>query len=186
MRRRARRGARRRRPLRVERRDPRAARRADRRASRRAGGPHRRDRRGGRRRHAARGCDRQLVPRERGARGRRRRRADARVAARSPPTSPRVGVNLDFAPVADVNTNPQNPVIGIRSFGSDAELVARHVAAFVRGLQSAGVAACAKHFPGHGDTCARLAPRAAGGRRARRARRSCRFARRSRPACGRS
>ncbi len=63
-----------------------------------------------------------------------------------------VGVNLDFAPVADVNTNPQNPVIGIRSFGPEPELVARHVAAFVRGLQSAGVAACAKHFPGHGDT----------------------------------
>jgi beta-N-acetylhexosaminidase len=62
------------------------------------------------------------------------------------------GVNLDFAPVADVNTNPQNPVIGIRSFGADGGLVARHVAAFVRGLQSAGVAACAKHFPGHGDT----------------------------------
>ena len=62
------------------------------------------------------------------------------------------GVNLDFAPVADVNTNPQNPVIGIRSFGADGELVARHVAAFVRGLQGAGVAACAKHFPGHGDT----------------------------------
>jgi beta-N-acetylhexosaminidase len=64
----------------------------------------------------------------------------------------RAGVNLDFAPVADVNTNPQNPVIGIRSFGSDADLVARHVAASVEGLQSAGVAACAKHFPGHGDT----------------------------------
>jgi beta-N-acetylhexosaminidase len=63
-----------------------------------------------------------------------------------------VGVNLDFAPVADVNTNPENPVIGIRSFGSDGALVARHVAAFVRGLQRAGVAACAKHFPGHGDT----------------------------------
>jgi len=62
------------------------------------------------------------------------------------------GVNLDFAPVADVNTNPQNPVIGIRSFGSEGDLVARHVAASVRGLQSAGVAACAKHFPGHGDT----------------------------------
>ena len=46
-----------------------------------------------------------------------------------------VGVNLDFAPVADVNVNPQNPVIGIRSFGADGELVARHVAAFVRGLQ---------------------------------------------------
>ncbi|HEU4973002.1 MAG TPA: glycoside hydrolase family 3 protein [Gaiellaceae bacterium] len=63
-----------------------------------------------------------------------------------------VGVNLDLAPVADVNTNPQNPVIGIRSFGSDADLVGRHVGAFVRGLQNAGVAACAKHFPGHGDT----------------------------------
>ena len=63
-----------------------------------------------------------------------------------------VGVTLDLAPVADVNTNPQNPVIGIRSFGSDAELVGRHVAAFVRGLQHADVAACAKHFPGHGDT----------------------------------
>jgi beta-N-acetylhexosaminidase len=63
-----------------------------------------------------------------------------------------VGVNLDLAPVADVNTNPQNPVIGIRSFGSDPDLVARHVAASVRGFQRAGVAACAKHFPGHGDT----------------------------------
>jgi beta-N-acetylhexosaminidase len=63
-----------------------------------------------------------------------------------------VGVNLDLAPVADVNTNPRNPVIGIRSFGADSELVARHVASFVRGLQRAGVAACAKHFPGHGDT----------------------------------
>jgi beta-N-acetylhexosaminidase len=63
-----------------------------------------------------------------------------------------VGVNLDLAPVADVNTNPRNPVIGIRSFGPEPELVARHVAAFVRGLQSTGVIACAKHFPGHGDT----------------------------------
>jgi beta-N-acetylhexosaminidase len=62
------------------------------------------------------------------------------------------GVTLDFAPVADVNTNPENPVIGIRSFGADAERVSNHVAAFVRGLQGAGVAACAKHFPGHGDT----------------------------------
>jgi beta-N-acetylhexosaminidase len=63
-----------------------------------------------------------------------------------------VGVNLNFAPVADVNTNPLNPVIGIRSFGSEPELVARHVAAFVTGMQRTGVAACAKHFPGHGDT----------------------------------
>ena len=62
------------------------------------------------------------------------------------------GVNLDLAPVADVNVNPDNPIVGVRSFGSDPELVARHVAAFVTGLQRAGVAACAKHFPGHGDT----------------------------------
>jgi beta-N-acetylhexosaminidase len=63
-----------------------------------------------------------------------------------------VGVNLDFAPVADVNVNPANPVIGIRAFGASAELVARHVAAFVAGLQRQRVAACAKHFPGHGST----------------------------------
>ena len=62
------------------------------------------------------------------------------------------GVNLDYAPDADVNNNPDNPVIGVRSFGADPALVARHTAAWVRGLQSAGVAACAKHFPGHGDT----------------------------------
>jgi beta-N-acetylhexosaminidase len=63
-----------------------------------------------------------------------------------------VGVHLDFAPVADVNTNPANPVIGVRSFGAEPALVGRHVAAFVAGMQGAGVAACAKHFPGHGDT----------------------------------
>jgi beta-N-acetylhexosaminidase len=62
------------------------------------------------------------------------------------------GINLDLAPVADVNTNPRNPTVGVRSFGSDPELVARHVAAFVAGLQGAGVGACAKHFPGHGAT----------------------------------
>jgi beta-N-acetylhexosaminidase len=62
------------------------------------------------------------------------------------------GIDLDLAPVADVNANPRNPVIGVRSFGAEPELVARHVAAFVDGLQSRGVAACAKHFPGHGDT----------------------------------
>jgi beta-N-acetylhexosaminidase len=62
-----------------------------------------------------------------------------------------IGVNVDFAPVADVQSNPANPVIGDRSFGADPALVARHVAAFVRGLQGAGVAATLKHFPGHGD-----------------------------------
>jgi beta-N-acetylhexosaminidase len=61
-------------------------------------------------------------------------------------------VDLDFAPVADVDTNPANPVIGDRSFSRDPEEVARHAVAFALGLQREGVAACAKHFPGHGDT----------------------------------
>jgi beta-N-acetylhexosaminidase len=63
-----------------------------------------------------------------------------------------VGINFDFAPVADVNVRPDNPVIGIRAFGTEPTLVSRHVAAFVTGLQRQRVAACAKHFPGHGDT----------------------------------
>jgi beta-N-acetylhexosaminidase len=62
------------------------------------------------------------------------------------------GCNLNLAPCADVNSNANNPVIGVRSFGTDPELVARHTAAWVRGHQSVGVAACVKHFPGHGDT----------------------------------
>lgn len=62
------------------------------------------------------------------------------------------GIDLNLAPDADVNSNPRNPVIGVRSFGADAGLVARHVAAYTRGLQASGVAGCAKHFPGHGDT----------------------------------
>ncbi|MHA7263230.1 glycoside hydrolase family 3 N-terminal domain-containing protein [Arthrobacter sp. TMN-37] len=62
------------------------------------------------------------------------------------------GVNLVLAPVADVNTNPLNPIIGVRSFGAGTGRVSAHVAALVRGLQSSGVGACAKHFPGHGDT----------------------------------
>ncbi|WP_345962085.1 glycoside hydrolase family 3 N-terminal domain-containing protein [Streptomyces sp. BRB040] len=61
------------------------------------------------------------------------------------------GVSLDYAPSADVNSNPDNPIIGVRSFGSDPDVVSRHTAAWIRGLQSSGVAACAKHFPGHGD-----------------------------------
>jgi len=63
-----------------------------------------------------------------------------------------MGFNLNFAPVADVDSNPANPVIGDRSFGSRASDVARHVIAWTKGQQAAGVIACAKHFPGHGDT----------------------------------
>lgn len=62
------------------------------------------------------------------------------------------GIDLVLGPVADLNTDPDNPVIGTRSFGTDPHGVARHVAAWLEGAQSAGVAACAKHFPGHGDT----------------------------------
>lgn len=63
-----------------------------------------------------------------------------------------VGANVLLGPVADVNTDPRNPVIGVRAFGDDADLVSRHVVAAVDGMQDAGVAACVKHFPGHGDT----------------------------------
>ena len=63
-----------------------------------------------------------------------------------------VGANVALGPVADVNTNPRNPVIGVRAFGADAALVSRHAAAMIDGIQHGGVAACAKHFPGHGDT----------------------------------
>ncbi len=64
----------------------------------------------------------------------------------------KIGVHWAFSPVADVNCNPANPVIGYRSFGSDQESVAEHAIAFMQGLQDAGIIACAKHFPGHGDT----------------------------------
>ncbi|MBT2689281.1 glycoside hydrolase family 3 C-terminal domain-containing protein [Bacillus sp. ISL-47] len=63
-----------------------------------------------------------------------------------------LGINMNFAPVMDVNNNPDNPVIGVRSFGEDPDLVAKMGVAYTQGLQSAGVAATAKHFPGHGDT----------------------------------
>ena len=63
-----------------------------------------------------------------------------------------IGLNQIYAPVADVNLNPDNTVINVRSFGEDPPDVSRFVAAFVRGVQSAGVLATAKHFPGHGDT----------------------------------
>ncbi len=63
-----------------------------------------------------------------------------------------VGINLDYAPVLDVHTNPKNPVIGDRALSDRAEIVARLGALMIRTLQDAGVAACGKHFPGHGDT----------------------------------
>lgn len=62
------------------------------------------------------------------------------------------GIDVNLAPTVDVNSNPRNPVIGVRSFSADSTVVSRHAAAYVRGLQLAGVAACPKHFPGHGDT----------------------------------
>lgn len=63
-----------------------------------------------------------------------------------------LGVNVNYAPCVDVNVNPQNPVVGVRSFGEDPTQVAELGAALIQGIQSQGVAATAKHFPGHGDT----------------------------------
>lgn len=63
-----------------------------------------------------------------------------------------LGFTLSFAPVADVHTRPENPVIGDRSFASDAATVTRFAAAWARGLERGGILSCAKHFPGHGDT----------------------------------
>jgi beta-N-acetylhexosaminidase len=63
-----------------------------------------------------------------------------------------VGITLDYAPVLDIHTNPKNPIIGDRALGEDAESVARLGAVIIRALQQNGVAACGKHFPGHGDT----------------------------------
>ena len=64
----------------------------------------------------------------------------------------KIGVNVDFAPVADVYTNPENTVIGERAYGTDANTVADMATAFMQGLEAQGVKAVAKHFPGHGDT----------------------------------
>ena len=64
----------------------------------------------------------------------------------------RLGMNWDFAPVADVNSNPANPIIGDRAYGDDFDATGELVAAAVRGFSDAGVASCLKHFPGHGDT----------------------------------
>lgn len=64
----------------------------------------------------------------------------------------RIGMHINFAPVVDINTNPNNPIIGNRSFGEDRDNVTEKSLAFMKGMQSAGVLANAKHFPGHGDT----------------------------------
>ncbi|MFD5267570.1 glycoside hydrolase family 3 protein [Streptomyces sp. NPDC058335] len=80
-------------------------------------------------------------------------RADARTLGRVAGGELRaMGVRQDYSPVADVNVNPANPVIGVRSFGADPQAVAELAAAEIRGYRAAGVAATAKHFPGHGDT----------------------------------
>lgn len=63
-----------------------------------------------------------------------------------------LGFDIDFAPVLDIHTNPANPIIGDRAFGTEPETVTRRALAFARGLDAAGVLACGKHFPGHGDT----------------------------------
>jgi beta-N-acetylhexosaminidase len=81
------------------------------------------------------------------------RAATRRVGASIGAMLAEAGVDWNWAPVADVMSGPRNPVVGVRSFGTDAHAVGRHVAATVRGLQDdAGILACAKHFPGHGDT----------------------------------
>ena len=63
----------------------------------------------------------------------------------------RIGIHVNYAPVVDINNNPNNPVIGYRSFGEDKYKVAQFGIAYMKGMQDAGIMACAKHFPGHGD-----------------------------------
>ena len=85
--------------------------------------------------------------------GATRRETDSRDAARVTATElGALGINQNYAPVADVNINPLNPVIGVRSFGESPDLVSAMTAAAVRGTEGAGVSATLKHFPGHGDT----------------------------------
>ena len=62
------------------------------------------------------------------------------------------GINMNYAPIADINSEPKNPVIGVRSPSDDPETVSRFVSAQVKGLQQGGIVPCVKHFPGHGDT----------------------------------
>jgi beta-N-acetylhexosaminidase len=76
----------------------------------------------------------------------------AAVAARIGQSLRAAGIGWNLAPDVDVNSAPENPVIGVRAFGAQTALVSRHTSAWVTALQNTGVAACAKHFPGHGDT----------------------------------
>ena len=62
------------------------------------------------------------------------------------------GLNFIFAPVCDINNNPDNPVINVRAWGKDPQTVSSLICAFQRGMELAGVMSCAKHFPGHGDS----------------------------------
>ena len=64
-----------------------------------------------------------------------------------------IGVDINFAPVVDVNNNPYNPIINVRSFGEDPDCVGRKAKLFMQGMEKMGILCCAKHFPGHGDTC---------------------------------
>ena len=92
------------------------------------------------------------VPLEHGARRRGRPEIAAEAATLLSSELLAVGVNWTLAPVVDVNNNPRNPVIGTRAYSDDPAVVAAYAAAAVRAYQSAGLLACAKHFPGHGDT----------------------------------
>jgi beta-N-acetylhexosaminidase len=75
-----------------------------------------------------------------------------RVGAMTAMQCKRLGIQIDFAPDADVNSNPMNPIVNARAFGEDKALVARLSTAYMHGMQDNGIIACAKHFPGHGDT----------------------------------
>lgn len=75
-----------------------------------------------------------------------------KIASATAETLKAFGINMNYAPIADVNSEPKNPVIGVRSPSDDPETVGRFVSAQVKGLNEGGIVACVKHFPGHGDT----------------------------------
>ena len=75
-----------------------------------------------------------------------------KIASATAETLKGFGINMNYAPVADINSEPKNPVIGVRSPSDDPEIVGRFVSAQIKGLSKGGVVPCIKHFPGHGDT----------------------------------